>query len=190
VEPANAVLASPLGHGAGGLRVNGIAEAELARVDDADIVQMLEILLSQTDDGDDRTPIHLRAAGTVARIDAMRKLRERLNAFGIGGAVRNMGLTGGNDAGDAGGGVGVQILHRALARRPLGDGNVNVAVDETGHERRALRVVNDGVLRGQSRADLLNDAVLNENGIGAEDRLVNVAGKQAADVADQRFAHS
>ena len=163
---ANAVLASPLGHGAGGLRVNGIAEAELARVDDADIVQMLEILLSQTDDGDDRTPIHLRAAGTVARIDAMRKLRERLNAFGIGGAVRNMGLTGGNDAGDAGGGVGVQILHRALARRPLGDGNVNVAVDETGHERRALRVVNDGVLRGQSRADLLNDAVLNENGIG------------------------
>ena len=39
----------------------------------------------------------------------------------------------------------------------------------------------------QWKAEMMS---LNENGIGAEDRLVNVAGKQAADVADQRFAHS
>jgi hypothetical protein len=85
----------------------------------------------------------------------------------------------------------VDPVELALARRPIAEDGMDMAVDQPGGERRALGVDDRGrllavdVLRLADGGDL---AVDGDDGIGVENGIIEIAREQKPDIADHQLA--
>ena len=85
----------------------------------------------------------------------------------------------------------VDPVELALARRPIAEDGMDMAVDQAGGERRALGVDDRGRLLAieiLGLADAGDLAVDGDDGIGVEDRILEIAREQEADIADHQLA--
>ena len=121
---------------------------------------------------------------------ALRRNGQRLEADDVARAARHVHLAGRDHGGDAAIEVGVDPADLVLARRPVAGDGVHVAVDQARRQCRAVGVDDVG---GALLVDVLgapdggDAAVLGHHGVGVEDRVLQRAGEQQADVADHQF---
>ena len=168
------------------------AEPDLAQQLHARGGQFLEVLLDHALLDHRRPGMDLDPAGTEGVEGALRGDRQRLDADDILRPAGQMHLAGRDHGGDAAMEEAVDPVELALARRPVAEDGMDMAVDQAGGERRALGVDLDRGACSLSRSFALPMAVIlpsiGDDGIGIEDRMLEIAREQQADIADHQLA--
>ena len=80
-----------------------------------------------------------------------------------------------------------------LPRRPVAGDGMNVAVDQAGRNSGAIGIDDGGGAFGidvRGAADGGDPAVLGDDGVGIEDRLLHGAGEHEPDIADHQFGRA
>ncbi len=161
------------------------AQAHFAQQAHAGFGEFLEVALDHALLDDGRAGQHLHAAGAEVVEGALRGDGQRLQAHDVLGAAGQVHLAGGNHGGHAAVHGGVDPADLALARRPVAEHRVHVAVDQARRHAGLLRV-DDGLRVFEIAVLLLADrddqAVVHHDGVGVEDGLVDVAREQQPDV--------
>jgi len=130
-------------------------------------------------------------AGAEGVEGALRGDGERLHADHVLGTPGQMHLAGRDHGGDAAVQVAVDPVHLLLARRPVAEHRVDVAVDEAGRHGRALGAhdrLGAADVEVLQAADRQNAAAVAQDRVGIEDRLAQVARQQEADIPDDELA--
>jgi hypothetical protein len=135
----DAVLARPRDHLLGLVAGLHRAQADFAQQAHAGFGQFLEVALDHALLDDGRTGQHLHAAGAEVVEGALRGDGQRLQADDVLGPAGQVHLAGGDHGGDAAVHGGVDPADLALARRPVAEHRVHVAVDQARARRRSSR---------------------------------------------------
>ena len=115
-------------------------------------------------------------AGPQVRVRPLRDDRERLEPDDVLGPPGEMDLARRDRRRDAAVEARLDEVARPLARRPVAEHRVDVAVDETRERRRAVRVDDDVRVLVEAAPDRDEPAVLDEQRVGVRERRRDVAG--------------
>ena len=166
-------------------------QAHLAEQRDAGVGQVLEVLLDHAFLDHWRAGQYLHAAGAEVVEGALCGDGQRLETHDVLRAAGQVHLTGGDHRRHAAVHRRIDPAELVLPRRPVAEHRVHVAVHEAGCDAGLARI--DGDLRaGRVAIGLLADgddqAVVDDESIGLEDRVVDVSRQQEADVLDDDLA--
>ena len=196
----HAVLVGPLDHGSGVLRLLHAAQADLADGPDAFLGHLGEVRLSEALLQDDAAAVDLHAAGLQSVEGLVGQNGQSLGAGGILGTAGGVALTGGDDGGHAAVELALDEVAGKLAVSIIAQAGVDVSVEQAGGDSGAGGVDDSTLLHlsgelsgGNSgkgvAADGLDLAVSNQDGVTLENRLVDVAAEDGADVLNDCHAH-
>ena len=177
-------------HQRGGVGLAGeVAEADLRQPDPVG-GQRVEVGRVEAGLDDDRPGQHLHAPRPEGRERALGRQRERLHAGAVARAPGQVHLRGRHHHRDAAVHRALDPAERRLARGPVAEHHVGVAVDEPGDGQRPARVQDDlGRLVAGVGAQRGHEAVLHQHPARAERRLSQAPADDAAQVADGQAAH-
>ena len=188
---ADAVLPGPRDHL---LRlVAGLhrAEAHLAEQRDAGRGEVREVLLDHAFLDDWRTGQDLHPAGAEVVERALRRDRERLESDDVLRASGQVHFAGGDHRRHAAVQRRLDPAELVLARGPVAEDGMHVAVDQARRDAGAARVDQRRRLCRVEvgfATDGGDAAVVDHDRVGVEDRPVYVAGQQESDAADDHLA--
>ena len=134
--------------------------------------------------------VDLHASGAKRLEGALRKDRHRLQTDDIFRAAGRVDFSGGNHRGDAAVQTAVDPAQLVLAGRPIAADRMHVAVDQSRSERRAFGVDDGGGVRRVDVfffADGVDHSVDRDDGVGVENRMVEISAEKEPDVADHQF---
>ena len=153
--------------------------------------QLAKIVLGEPGLEDQRAGDDLHAARAEGSEGPLGGDRQRLDADDVLRTSRIVCLTGRDHGGDAAVERGFDPTDLVLARGPVAGHRVHMVVDEARRDNAALGVdlaVDGTEFDRGSLADRADEAVLHEEGVGVEDRPVDIATQQQADVSDRKPA--
>lgn len=186
--------------GAGILGLLHAAQADLTDGPDAFLGHLGEIGLNQALLQDDAAAVDLHAAGLEGREGLVSQDGQSLGAGGILGTAGGVALAGGDDGGHAAVELALDEVAGKLAVSIIAQAGMDVSVEQAGGDSGAGGVDDSALLHlgsdlssgdsGQGvAADGLDLAVGNQDGVTLENRLVDVAAEDGADVLNDCHAH-
>jgi len=153
---------------------------------------LLEVLLGQPGLKDDRPGIDLHPAGAKALVGLVGGDRQRLDAHGILRHPRQMHLAGRHHPGHPAVHIALDEAQGVLAGSPVAQHDVDVGVDEAGRQGRALDVdpdVGGGRVDLGPIADLADQPIFDQDGVGLQHSPIQVAADDAPDVDQRQTGH-
>ena len=187
----DAVFARPGDHLLGFLALLDAAQADLAEQLDAVARHLGEIRLLHALLDHRRAGMDLHAGRAHGVEGALGRHRQRLEADDVLGPAGQMDLAGRDHRGDAAVEEAVDPVELVLARRPVAEHRMDVAVDQAGRQGRAFGVdhgVGPAGIQVAFLAEAVDPAVHGDDAVGVQDRLRQIAGQHQPDIADDRLA--
>ena len=150
-----------------------------------DKIRGLEARLQDHRAGDDA-----HAAGPIVGEAALRRERQRLDAFDVLRPSGNMDLGGRDRRRRAAVQVAFEIADGALARRVVAEGDVDVGIDQAGNGGHAAGVDHDiGGVHGLRRcgADRDDTLAVGDDRVAGGERIAPIAGNDLTQIDDRDF---
>ena len=187
----DAIFARPRDHLFGFIPGLDRAQADFAQQRHPRIGQIFEVLFGHALFNDRRTGHHLHSAGAKVVKGALGGDGQGFEAHDVFGPPRQMHFARRDHGGHAAIHGRVDPADLVLARRPVAEHRVHMAVDQAGADT-GLVCINGGLCARQVAIFLTphrNDqAVVDHDGVGLQDGLINIARQQQANVFDHDFS--